>query len=221
MGTANILLTAPDSRRLRENTRTSLSVQQLNLPPPPLLPLSAEATRRKICPDRKRRKRPPYRPPSLARSGHSGPAAAWVSCVVLRCAHARRPTNLFLTYFRPGFTLTQTWNTANALESKVEFADNLAKGLKAEGIFSFLPATQARGAKFNLLLQAAQLPRPRLLRPPEGPHRQHRRRHRPRGLPRWCSGRLRRPEGRRHQLQRRQSASPPLPTPLPSLPLTT
>ncbi|KAH8893264.1 hypothetical protein GQ53DRAFT_107640 [Thozetella sp. PMI_491] len=49
-----------------------------------------------------------------------------------------------------GFTLTQTWNTANALESKVEFADNLAKGLKAEGIFSFLPATQARGAKFNL-----------------------------------------------------------------------
>ena len=57
---------------------------------------------------------------------------------------------MFLTYARPGFTLTQTWNTANALESKVEFADNLAKGLKAEGVFSFLPATQARGAKFNL-----------------------------------------------------------------------
>lgn len=49
-----------------------------------------------------------------------------------------------------GLTLTQTWNTANALESKVELADSLAKGLKAEGIFSFLPATQARGAKFNL-----------------------------------------------------------------------
>lgn len=47
-------------------------------------------------------------------------------------------------------TLTQTWNTANALETKVEMADNLAKGLKAEGIFSFLPATQAHGAKFNL-----------------------------------------------------------------------
>ncbi|KAL2138715.1 hypothetical protein VTI28DRAFT_6347 [Corynascus sepedonium] len=49
-----------------------------------------------------------------------------------------------------GLTLTQTWNTANTLETKVEMADNLAKGLKAEGIFAFLPATQARGAKFNL-----------------------------------------------------------------------
>ncbi|GAB1315125.1 Mitochondrial porin [Madurella fahalii] len=49
-----------------------------------------------------------------------------------------------------GLTLTQTWNTANSLETKVEMSDNLAKGLKAEGIFSFLPATQARGAKFNL-----------------------------------------------------------------------
>jgi voltage-dependent anion channel protein 2 len=47
-------------------------------------------------------------------------------------------------------TLTQTWNTANTLETKIEMADNLAKGLKAEGVFSFLPATQARGAKFNL-----------------------------------------------------------------------
>ncbi|KAL2152639.1 hypothetical protein VTH82DRAFT_5823 [Thermothelomyces myriococcoides] len=49
-----------------------------------------------------------------------------------------------------GLTLTQTWNTANTLETKVELADNLAQGLKAEGIFAFLPATQARGAKFNL-----------------------------------------------------------------------
>lgn len=49
-----------------------------------------------------------------------------------------------------GLTVTQTWNTANALESKLELADSLAKGLKAEGVFSFLPATQARGAKFNL-----------------------------------------------------------------------
>jgi voltage-dependent anion channel protein 2 len=51
---------------------------------------------------------------------------------------------------RAGLTLTQTWNTANTLETKIEMADNLAKGLKAEGIFSVLPATQARGAKFNL-----------------------------------------------------------------------
>ena len=57
---------------------------------------------------------------------------------------------LLMFYKRTGLTLTQTWNTANALESKLELADSLAKGLKAEGIFSFLPATQAKGAKFNL-----------------------------------------------------------------------
>jgi len=49
-----------------------------------------------------------------------------------------------------GLTLTQSWNTASALETKIELADNLAKGLKLEGIFSLLPTTQARGAKFNL-----------------------------------------------------------------------
>ncbi|KAK0627019.1 eukaryotic porin/Tom40 [Immersiella caudata] len=49
-----------------------------------------------------------------------------------------------------GLTLTQSWNTASALETKIELADNLAKGLKLEGIFSLLPSTQARGAKFNL-----------------------------------------------------------------------
>jgi voltage-dependent anion channel protein 2 len=49
-----------------------------------------------------------------------------------------------------GLTLTQTWNTANALESKVELADSVAKGLKAEGIFSFLPTNQNKGAKLNL-----------------------------------------------------------------------
>jgi voltage-dependent anion channel protein 2 len=49
-----------------------------------------------------------------------------------------------------GLTLTQSWNTANALESKLELNDSLAKGLKAEGIFTFLPASSSRGAKFNL-----------------------------------------------------------------------
>ncbi|KAI3546735.1 mitochondrial outer membrane protein porin [Colletotrichum abscissum] len=52
-------------------------------------------------------------------------------------------------------TLTQTWNTAAALDTKVELADSLAKGLKAEGVFSFLPsagekAAAKKGAKFNL-----------------------------------------------------------------------
>jgi voltage-dependent anion channel protein 2 len=49
-----------------------------------------------------------------------------------------------------GLTLTQTWNTANALDTKLEVNDTLAKGLKLEGLFNFLPATAAKGAKFNL-----------------------------------------------------------------------
>lgn len=49
-----------------------------------------------------------------------------------------------------GLTLTQTWTTANTLESKLELADNLAKGLKAEGIFSYLPSSKKQGAKLNL-----------------------------------------------------------------------
>lgn len=53
-------------------------------------------------------------------------------------------------YSRTGLTLTQTWNTANALDTKIEVADSLAKGLKLEGLFNFLPATAAKGAKFNL-----------------------------------------------------------------------
>lgn len=58
--------------------------------------------------------------------------------------------HLLMYHSRAGLTLTQTWTTANQLESKVELNDTLAKGLKAEGVFSFLPATQAKGAKFNL-----------------------------------------------------------------------
>jgi len=54
-----------------------------------------------------------------------------------------------------GLTVTQIWNTANSLETKLELNDALAKGLKAEGLFSFLPATQARGAKFNLHFKQA------------------------------------------------------------------
>ncbi|KAI1359319.1 eukaryotic porin/Tom40 [Xylaria arbuscula] len=49
-----------------------------------------------------------------------------------------------------GLTLTQTWNTANALDTKIELADSLAKGLKAETVFSFLPASNNTGAKLNL-----------------------------------------------------------------------
>ncbi|KAI9729911.1 MAG: Mitochondrial porin [Claussenomyces sp. TS43310] len=49
-----------------------------------------------------------------------------------------------------GLTFTQSWNTANALESKLELSDNIAQGLKAEILGSFLPSSQAKGAKVNL-----------------------------------------------------------------------
>jgi len=54
-----------------------------------------------------------------------------------------------------GITLTQSWNTVNALDTKLEFNDTIAKGLKAEVLGSFLPATQAKSAKFNLHFKQA------------------------------------------------------------------
>ncbi|KAI1631162.1 eukaryotic porin/Tom40 [Biscogniauxia mediterranea] len=63
---------------------------------------------------------------------------------------SERASALLMIYRRTGLTLTQTWNTANTLESKVELNDSIAKGLKAEGVFAFLPAAQSKGAKLNL-----------------------------------------------------------------------
>ncbi|CAL3967444.1 unnamed protein product [Diplocarpon coronariae] len=54
-----------------------------------------------------------------------------------------------------GLTLTQSWNTINALDTKVELNDVIAKGLKAEILGSFLPATSNKGAKFNLHFKQA------------------------------------------------------------------
>lgn len=54
-----------------------------------------------------------------------------------------------------GLTVTQSWNTVNALETKLEFNDAIAKGLKAEVLGSFLPHTQAKGAKFNVHFKQA------------------------------------------------------------------
>ncbi|KAI9840791.1 MAG: Mitochondrial porin [Thelocarpon superellum] len=49
-----------------------------------------------------------------------------------------------------GLTLTQAWTTVNALDTKLELDNTLTKGLKAEVLTQFLPATQAKGAKLNL-----------------------------------------------------------------------
>jgi voltage-dependent anion channel protein 2 len=58
--------------------------------------------------------------------------------------------HLLTVYRRAGLTLTQSWNTANAIDTKIELADSIAKGLKAETIFQFLPATNNKGVKLNL-----------------------------------------------------------------------
>ncbi|KAG8676998.1 hypothetical protein FPOAC1_003009 [Fusarium poae] len=86
--------------------------------------------------------------PSLSVSRILGPKSGWPIgfAALLQPGFAQ----LLMFYSRTGLTLTQTWNTANALDTKIEVADSLAKGLKLEGLFNFLPATAAKGAKFNL-----------------------------------------------------------------------
>ncbi|QGI95551.1 hypothetical protein CEK26_008620 [Fusarium fujikuroi] len=86
--------------------------------------------------------------PSLSVSRILGPKSGWPVgfAAFLQPGYAQ----LLMFYSRTGLTLTQTWNTANALDTKIEVADSLAKGLKLEGLFNFLPATAAKGAKFNL-----------------------------------------------------------------------
>lgn len=49
-----------------------------------------------------------------------------------------------------GLTLTQSWTTANSLDTKVELDNSFTKGLKAEVLTNYLPTTQAKGAKLNL-----------------------------------------------------------------------
>ncbi|ONH69555.1 Mitochondrial outer membrane protein porin [Cyberlindnera fabianii] len=49
-----------------------------------------------------------------------------------------------------GLTLTQGWNTANALDTKIELADALTPGLKAELLTSLIP-NASKGAKLNLI----------------------------------------------------------------------
>jgi voltage-dependent anion channel protein 2 len=63
--------------------------------------------------------------------------------------------HLLMFYRRAGLTLTQSWNTVNALDTKIELNDTIAKGLKAELLGSFLPATQAYGTKLNLHFKQA------------------------------------------------------------------
>ncbi|KAL2001873.1 hypothetical protein VTN02DRAFT_1085 [Thermoascus thermophilus] len=56
-----------------------------------------------------------------------------------------------------GLTLTQAWTTANALDTKLELDNNIAKGLKAEVITQYLPGSQSKGAKLNLYFKQPNL----------------------------------------------------------------
>lgn len=58
---------------------------------------------------------------------------------------------LSLTWLcRPGITLTETWTTSNALDTKLELENNVVQGLKAEITSSFLPNNKNYGGKVNL-----------------------------------------------------------------------
>lgn len=73
--------------------------------------------------------------------------AKWIN---LQLVFSNGRTKLLMFYRRAGLTLTQAWTTANALDTKVELDNTIAKGLKAELITHFLPHSQKKGAKLNL-----------------------------------------------------------------------
>jgi voltage-dependent anion channel protein 2 len=49
-----------------------------------------------------------------------------------------------------GISITQSWNTANLLATKVELNDTFASGLKTEVLSNFSPAAGNKGQKVNL-----------------------------------------------------------------------
>jgi voltage-dependent anion channel protein 2 len=55
-----------------------------------------------------------------------------------------------LTKGGAGISITQSWNTANLLATKVELNDTFASGLKAEVFSNFAPNAGNKGQKLNL-----------------------------------------------------------------------
>ncbi|KZZ87117.1 Porin, eukaryotic type [Ascosphaera apis ARSEF 7405] len=56
-----------------------------------------------------------------------------------------------------GFTVTQGWSTSNALDTKLELDNNIAKGLKAEILNSYIPATNVNNVRLNLYFKQSNL----------------------------------------------------------------
>lgn len=54
---------------------------------------------------------------------------------------------------RTGISITQSWNTANLLSTKVELNDTLASGLKTEILNNFKPDAGNQGQKVNFLFK--------------------------------------------------------------------
>jgi voltage-dependent anion channel protein 2 len=76
--------------------------------------------------------------------------------------HVARPPDGFsasgvginlLTATNAGITITQSWNTANLLATKVELNDTFASGLKTEVLSNFSPAAGNKGQKVNFLFK--------------------------------------------------------------------
>ncbi|KAK7908368.1 eukaryotic porin/Tom40 [Apiospora marii] len=112
-----------------------------------------DVTREKQKPPDGRRKRPRRQPgttlsASVSRIAVPGPRAWPINFAIL--LSDSYPTQLLTIIRLSGLTMTQTWNTVNALETKIEAADVLAKGVKAELMHGFLPTNSSRSAKLNL-----------------------------------------------------------------------
>ena len=58
-----------------------------------------------------------------------------------------------MIYQRAGLSVTQSWNTNNSLDSRIELNNAFTKGLKAEVLAQFAPPTQAYSGKVNLHFQ--------------------------------------------------------------------
>jgi voltage-dependent anion channel protein 2 len=109
-----------------------------------------------------------HRPPGTKQNPQPKPPPAFLSSVTLSKRASKdflisyqytpssqldRVTLIYFPLRKTGLTLTQTWTTANSLDTKVELDNSFTKGLKAEVLTNYLPTTQAKGAKLNLFFK--------------------------------------------------------------------
>ncbi|OQD87386.1 hypothetical protein PENSOL_c079G00538 [Penicillium solitum] len=103
------------------------------------------------------------------KSAHEGPIAGQLEAKYVDAPTGKGPfhkkppdpgahkSRLMPLMFGCGLTLTQAWTTANALDTKLELDNNIAKGLKAEILTQYQPAKQSKGAKLNLYFKQPNL----------------------------------------------------------------